>query len=149
MLTKEEYLSIIEDFEGIFFEMEIVYNFQDIQKLKDLIKGHFELLKSYEIAMNDLNREWHKDYYVDELEKKIETYENPKPCKFEDLHEGMWVWDNNKKQCIECAPNKNVMGVKCVWYWYDYDFEGELSEDYIEFEERRFFPVTKALEYQE
>lgn len=41
------------------------------------------------------------------------------------------------------------MGEKCVWYWYDYDFEGELSEDYIEFEEGRFFPVTKAMEYQE
>lgn len=143
MLTEEEYLSIIEYFEGIFFEMEIVYNFQDIQKLKDLIKKHFELVEHAKKLQDEV------DKYKHEYFSMCDLIENPKPYKFEDLHEGMWVWDNNKKQCIECAPNKNVMGVKCVWYWYDYDFEGELSEDYIEFEERRFFPVTKALEYQE
>lgn len=83
------------------------------------------------------------------LQDELDAIKNPQPYKFEELYKGLWVWDDDKKQCIECAPGKNVMGEKCVWYWYDYDFEGELSEDYIEFEEGRFFPVTKALEYQE
>lgn len=83
------------------------------------------------------------------FEQLIKEHFNPQPYKFEELYKGLWVWDDDKKQCIECAPGKNVMGEKCVWYWYDYDFEGELSEDYIEFEEGHFYPVTKALEYQE
>ena len=82
------------------------------------------------------------------IRKLVNEHFNPQPYKFEELYKGLWIWDDDKKQCIECAPVKNVMGEKCVWYWYDYDFEGELSEDYIEFEEGRFFPVTKALEYQ-
>lgn len=80
-----------------------------------------------------------------EIEKCVVDYVNSlQPYKFEELKKGMWVWDDDKKQCIECAPGKNVMGEKCVWHWYDYDFEGELSEDYIEFEDGRFYPIMKA-----
>ena len=89
----------------------------------------------------------HKPSDIDRL-LSLNYGQTIKPYKFEELKKGMWVWDDDKKQCIECAPGKNVMGEKCVWYWYDYDFEGELSEDYIEFEEGHFYPVTKALEYQ-
>ena len=82
------------------------------------------------------------------MSKLIKEYFEPQPYKFEDLKPNMWVWDDKLKRCVNCDPAKNSMGIDCIWYWYDYDFEGELSEDYIEFEENRFFPITKALQYQ-
>lgn len=159
MLTKEECEKALEDLRIL----ERKDNFKkwggqvspqvNCDVFERLIKEHFELLKSYEIAMNDLNREWHKDYYVDELEKKIETYENSKPYKFEELKKGMWVWDNKGLYCFKCNPAISKNGTRCVTYnafWYNCgEDEDEFFEEYDEFEEGRFFPITKALEYQE
>lgn len=134
------------------------------RKYTKLCKGNYYLKNERDniLENNKYLREYIKAYEHSELVDKLNEMErtinsldyelndiyHPQPYKFEELYKGLWVWDDDKKQCIECAPGKNVMGEKCVWYWYDYDFEGELSEDYIEFEEGRFFPVTKALEYQ-
>lgn len=134
----------------------------ELDVLKSLIQEHFELvelLKPHGYGMLSAEEFEHwisyickhnadNDMIIMSQNEQLEQIKNPQPYKFEELYKGLWMWDDDKKQCIECAPGKNVMGEKCVWYWYDYDFEGELSEDYIEFEERRFFPVTKAMEYQ-
>ena len=134
MLTKEEYLSIIEDFEGIFFEMEIVYNFQDIQKLKDLIKEHFELVEHAKKLQDEVDKYKH-DYF-----SMCDLVENPQPYKFEDLKPNMWVWDNKLKMCVEITDiiELEEENKKCV----DYGF------GYVEYKENHLFPVTKAMEYQ-
>ena len=83
----------------------------------------------------------------------IEEHFNPKPYKFENLYKGMWVWDDKGLYCFECNPAISKNGTRCVTYnafWYNCgEDEDEFFEEYDEFEEGRFFPVTKALEYQE
>lgn len=74
-----------------------------------------------------------------DIKKFNEHFNNP-PLKFEDLKEGMWVWDNKEKEYVKCSPNKNLLGERCVWWrnfnlvWY-----GEYEEDYLIFEENRFY----------
>lgn len=52
----------------------------------------------------------------------------------------MWVWDDGRKRFIKIAK----IGKKVI-YVAD---EIEELDCYCVFEENRFFPVTKALEYQ-
>lgn len=63
----------------------------------------------------------------------IEEHFNPQPYKFEDLKVGMWLVDDKEK-------------TMCI-YIGDYVFE-YLDGYSSDFEEGRFFPPTKALEYQ-
>ena len=82
----------------------------------------------------------------------IEEHFNPQPYKFEDLKVGMWVWDDKGLYCFECNPAISKNGTRCVTYnsfWYNSgEDKDEFFEEYDEFEEGRFFPLTKALEYQ-
>lgn len=88
-------------------------------------------------AMNGVRKD------LDILNKLIhEHFSNP-PLKFEELKEGMWIWDNKYKYYFECNPRISTDMTECVWYesfWYNtgegYD---EFYEDYIEFEENRFY----------
>lgn len=87
------------------------------------------------------------------FEQLIKEHFNPQPYKFEELKKGMWVWDDKGLYCFECNPAISKNGTRCVTYnafWYNCgEDEDEFFEEYDEFEEGRFFPVTKALEYQE
>ena len=77
---------------------------------------------------------------------------NPQPYKFEELKKGMWVWDDGEKCCFKCNPAISTDMAQCVTYnafWYNCgEDEDEFFEEYDGFEEGRFFPVTKAMEYQ-
>ena len=89
-----------------------------------------------------------------EIEKCVVDYvKNLQPYKFEDLKKGMWVWDDKGLYCFECNPAISTDMAQCVTYnafWYNCgEDEDEFFEEYDEFEEGRFFPITKALEYQE
>jgi hypothetical protein len=82
-----------------------------------------------------------EDYHT--LKSLIEEHFSNPPLKFEELKEGMWVWDNKYKYYFECNPRISTDMTECVWYesfWYNtgegYD---EFYEDYIEFEENRFY----------
>lgn len=87
------------------------------------------------------------------IRKLVNEHFNPQPYKFEDLKKGMWVWDDGEKCCFKCNPAISTDMAQCVTYnafWYNCgEDEDEFFEEYDEFEEGRFFPVTKALEYQE
>ena len=77
-----------------------------------------------------------------ELNKPCQEYAlyEPHPYKFEDLKPNMWVWDDVNEDCIQIAKINEYGGI----YWY-----GALTEyEADKFKENRFFPVTKALEYQ-
>lgn len=54
----------------------------------------------------------------------------------------MWVWDDKEKKCNKIIEieRRNI----------DFYYITEDTHRYkVEFEENRFYPVTKALEYQE
>lgn len=152
MLTKEEYLSIIEDFEGIFFEMEIVYNFQDIQKLKDLIKEHFELVEHAKKLQNEV------DYYKHEYFSMCDLIENPQPYKFEELKKGMWVWMVWFKEGAEKGRCAKILYTYTTPPYYYNDEDGEEHKRVgfrigdgsgaVDFDAWKFYPPTKAMEYQ-
>lgn len=81
--------------------------------------------------------------YIKMLENLIEEHFYNPPLKFEELKEGMWVWDNKDKYYFKCNPRISTDMAECVWYesfWYNtgegYD---EFYEDYIEFEPNRFY----------
>lgn len=86
------------------------------------------------------------------FEQLIKEHFNPQPYKFEELKKGMWVWDDKGLHCFECNPAISKNGTRCVTYnafWYNCgEDEDEFFEEYDEFEEGRFYPATKALEYQ-
>lgn len=93
------------------------------------------------------------DKYVDIIDGLIQYVFNPQPYKFEYLHKGMWVWDDKSKCYFKCNPAISTDMAQCVTYnafWYNCgEDEDEFFEEYDEFEEGRFFPPTKAMEYQE
>lgn len=84
-----------------------------------------------------------------ELNKPCQEYAlyKPQPYKFEDLKNGMWVWDSKEKECIKCKLGNNRLGNDCVVYDWDISPDGEFEEYYRKFEENRFFPVIKAMQY--
>lgn len=78
--------------------------------------------------------------YINEaIDYAIKELQNP-PLKFEELKEGSWVWDNKMKEYIKCAPGINSLNELCALYLYTiFNIDGELEEDYIKFEENRFY----------
>lgn len=74
-----------------------------------------------------------------ELNKPCQEYAlyEPQPYKFEDLKEGMWVFDNKICDCIKIELILKDKKILCC------------DGFHRKFEEGRFFPITKALQYQE
>lgn len=75
---------------------------------------------------------------------------NPQPYKFEDLKEGMWVWDDKEKLCnliyetrINCAGEQEIE--------FQFTMINLDGDEFIcdIFEEGRFYPAIKAMMYQE
>ena len=85
-----------------------------------------------------------------ELNKPCQEYAlyKPEPYKLVDLKPKMWVWDDKEKEFIKCKLGNNRLGNDCVVYDWDISPDEEFEEYYREYEEGRFFPVTKALEYR-
>lgn len=107
------------------------------------------LLRPYfaKVSVQDVYHSINKGHSIEEDSNLLtllimECFGNP-PLKFEELKEGMRVWDNKYKYYFECNPRISTDMTECVWYesfWYNtgegYD---EFYEDYIEFEENRFY----------
>lgn len=138
----------------------------DSNLLEQLIKEHFELvelLKPHGYGMLSAEEFEHwisyickhnadNDMIIMYQNEQLEQIKNPQPYKFEDLKVGIWVWDDKEKVCFQCNPMISTDMAQCVTYmsyWYndgeDYD---KFHEEYDEFEENRFYPLTKALQYQ-
>lgn len=94
----------------------------------------------------------HRSQYLKEryilIKQLIKEHFDPQPYKFEELHEGMWVWDDVEKKCNKII---NINTVKLLLptsnsdkkIGFYYITENPLRY-IVEFEENRFFPVTKA-----
>ena len=78
------------------------------------------------------------DENLEIVKQLIKEHFNPQPYKFEELEEGMLVWDNQQKKFIKVNRLKRVIismnNYKCYIY----------CDIPIEFEENRFFPITKV-----
>lgn len=77
---------------------------------------------------------------IDVIEKHIVDYINSsQPYKFEDLKEGMWVWDNKDKKCLKIISiiddgeylNQSTLLIVSE------------SGEYYSWEENRFYPVVE------
>lgn len=91
------------------------------------------------------------DYYKHEYYSMCDLYENPQPYKFEDLKEliGKPIFDYKYKEFYILAEVKEEELYKdegLEKFMICSDKKGLMR---VFFEEGRFFPVTKALEYQE
>ena len=87
-----------------------------------------------------------KKYYRDKIYNLIKEHFSPQPYKLEDLKEGMWVYDIIWEECFEICeifPKDNEIHVLI----HQNRINVKRYEP-IKFEEGRFFPVTKAMEYQ-
>ena len=107
--------------------------------LQTLVKEHFELVKEHKKVQLEAQR------YFDELcecgwsDKDYQEFRNQQPYKFDDLKPNMWVWDDKKMDFYHvCEKIVNKDGTKIL----------ANETHYRLFEENRFFPITKALQYQ-
>lgn len=165
-MTKEEYEKALNSFcdnckYGYDCKIMKKYNgCAQMNTLNQLIKEHFDLVKKIEWLKEEMTEpafnlvfstqeflhNWYKGIQMysaenDVLKRKVSEYENPQPYKFEDLNSDMWVWDNDIKEVIHI---RSVVDDDLYFLSV-----GEEDVGYAEFEEGRFFPSTKALEYQE
>ena len=136
-----------------------VENTQESLVLRQLIREHFELVEllkphGYGMLSADEFERWinfickhnaDNDMIIMFLNEQLESIKNPQPYKFEDLRTGMFVFD-----CIKNRVNKIIeifeadVGIPYI------KFDDGFGEWFIiEFEENRFFSLTKELEYQE
>lgn len=85
-----------------------------------------------------------------ELNKPCQEYAlyKPQPYKLVDLKPKMWVWDDKFKDCIKIKKVFEPCELYPNGSFKSYHDLNEEDCDFVEFEEGRFFPVTKALEYQ-
>lgn len=89
------------------------------------------------------------DSYVSDREawlcELISEHFNPSAYKFDELEDGMWIWDDKLEICDQVILTRVCLDPKtektCKPF-YVVIYAGE-----IEYEENRFFPLTKA--YQE
>lgn len=93
------------------------------------------------------------DKYVDIIDGLIQYVFNPQPYKFEDLKVRMWVYDDKREfeDFRFIKIDKILSEFDCEHLYHDKNkkvFFDNISCHAREFEENRFYPVTKALEYQ-
>ena len=75
------------------------------------------------------------------LQDELDVIKNLQPYKFEELKKGMWVWDEKEKKCNKIIE---IEGRNIDFYY----ITESIDRFIVEFEENRFYPVTKAMEYQ-
>lgn len=138
-----------------------VENTQESLVLRQLIREHFELVEllkphGYGMLSAEEFERWincickhnaDNDMIIMYQNEQLEQIKNPQPYKLEDLKVGMWVYDIIWEECFEICeifPKDNEIHVLI----HQNRINVKRYEP-IKFEEGRFFPVTKALEYQE
>ena len=107
--------------------------------ISKLIKEHFDDNGNVRAITNIvIDEEKIKETVKEMVDDSINKILNPQPYKFEDLKSNMWLWDDKFKEFCKIAY---IIKEKII---YTIDENGYSTN----FEESRFFPITKALEYQ-
>lgn len=79
----------------------------------------------------------------DIVAKLVQEHFEPQSYKFEDLKDGVWVWDKQLKWCFEIAICKvEIKGYENLKMFKVKNYDG--SSILMVFEENRFFPVWMA-----
>lgn len=158
-MTKEEYLKEHGVSERAFLiycinvlvDDDIRINGDNINDLKgflyELVDDYFELKEKYSKILDDVHDYRYEthcmkmtmrnlcEHFGVKSEKELQNIYLSKPYKFEDLHEGMWVWDDIEKLICQIGLiSKNAIHRKYI--------DGTISDS--PFEEKRFFPVQYA-----
>lgn len=87
------------------------------------------------------------------IRKLVNEHFNPQPYKFKDFRIGLWVYDI-QPECEEFTffkITKILSESDCDYLYHDKNkkvFIDNMTGHAREFQEDRFFPVAKALEYQ-
>lgn len=117
IIMKEVRQKMDEDFENAVFKAvrKVGINVDKEELLKALIYDRGQYDKGYEDAMNEIK--------------------HPQPLKFEDLKEGMWIYD---------APYEEIVRIKEIesneWIFLECIKSKDLSNTF--FQEGRFYPIT-------
>ena len=113
IVMEELFQKMDEDFENSVFKAE--QNVDKEELLKALIYDRGQYDEGYEDAMNEVK--------------------HPQPLKFEDLKEGMWIYD---------APYEEIVRIKEIesneWIFLECIKSKDLSNTF--FQEGRFYPIT-------
>lgn len=83
-----------------------------------------------------------------QLKKWLINYKkiiNQSAYKFDDLKPGMWVWDDRLKACFL------IKAIKPKTYWNIVVYANYLTDtlEELNFEENRFYPVSKAIKKED
>ena len=127
----------------------------ELDVLMSLIQEHFEfveLLKPHGYGMLSAEEFEHwisyickhnayNDMIIMSQNEQLEQIKNPQPYTFEDLKPNMWLWDEKENKCNKIIE---IEGKNIDFYY----ITESIDRFIVEFEEGRFYPVTKALEYQ-
>lgn len=167
MLTKEEYEKALNSFCDnckYGYDCKIMKKYNgcvQMNTLNQLIKQHFELLEVLidcgfgELTPKGLKVVIGAGQYSS---KKLNELRNPQPYKFEELKKGMWVWIVWFKEGAEKGEFAKILNTYTIPPYYHNDKDGEEHERVefrigdghgtIDFDAWKFYPPTKALEYQ-
>ena len=93
------------------------------------------------------------------LQNELDAIKKPHPYKFEELKKGMWVWMVWFKEGAEKGKFAKILNTYTIPPYYHNDEDGEEHERVefrigdgsgaIDFDAWKFYPPTKAMEYQE
>ncbi|OUQ12980.1 hypothetical protein B5E87_07825 [Massilimicrobiota sp. An142] len=75
------------------------------------------------------------------FEQLIKEHFDTPPYRFDELKINMWVWDEKEKKCNKIIE---IEGKNIDFYY----ITESIDKFIVEFEEGRFFPVTKSMEHQ-
>ena len=115
-------------------------DFIEMDVLEQLIKERFDDNGNVRAIANIvIDKDEIKETVKEMVDDSVNKILNPQPYKFEDLKKEMWVWDDKKMDFYHvCEKIVNKDGTKIL----------ANETHYRLFEENRFFPITKALQYQ-
>ena len=130
--------------------LEMSYNL-----LIDLIDEHFKLVEENKI-LNKLNDEQacaiRESFFTQTPCQPIALYK-PRPYKFEELKPNMWICDDKPEfEDFRIIKIEKILTEKeCGYLYHDKNkkaFIDNMTNHAREFEKSRFFPITKAMQYQ-
>lgn len=86
------------------------------------------------------------------LEQLINEHFDPQPYKFEELKPNMWIWDDKLEfEGFRIIKIEKILTEKeCCYLYHDKNkkvFIDNMTNHAREFEENRFYPVTKVIQY--
>jgi len=131
MINREEYLKFIDVLSNDEKFIEFAWGF--VHEGDDLSTATCEHARDYAA---DKLKELINNY--SKLEEEINDLKKNPPLKYAELKEGLWVWDNKYKEWIQSYPGINCREEPCICY-SSYGYLDEYDEEYIVFEEGRFF----------